>query len=118
MACILVIEDEHETRVALRQMLKRSGYEVLEASDGEAGLEVCSREPVNLVITDILMPGKEGLETIRELRQDFPDVRIIAISGSGYRYLQMAEEFGAHRTFSKPFQWPKILEAVVELLNA
>ena len=116
MACILVIEDELGTRVAFRQMLKQAGHEVLEAPDGETGLAVCGQQPVGLVITDILMPDKEGLETIRELRRDFPGVKIIAISGSGYRYLHMAEEFGAHRTFSKPFHWEKVLQAVKELL--
>ena len=117
MARILVIDDEYTVRRILRRLLERAGHEVAEASDGSEGIDICRQAPPNLVITDIIMPGKEGLETIRELRRDFPRIKIIAISGSGYRYLGCAEEFGALRTFSKPLDGEKMQKAVKELLE-
>ena len=117
MARILVIDDEYTVRGVLRRLLERAGHEVAEASDGNEGIDLCRQAPPSLVITDIIMPGKEGIETIRELHRDFPQIKIIAISGSGYRYLGCAEEFGALRTFSKPLDGEKLQKAVKELLE-
>ena len=117
MAQILVIDDEYECRVAFRKALEHVGHAVLEASDGEEGILLYREQQPDLVILDILMPGKEGIETTRELKREFPDVKIIAMSGSGTGYLDMAKEFGAERTFSKPFKGEEMLKAVKKLLG-
>ncbi len=80
---ILVIEDEIQVRRLTRQMLELEGFEVLEAGDGDTGLQMFAENSIDLVITDIIMPGKEGIETILELKQKRPDIKIIAISGGG-----------------------------------
>ena len=118
---ILVLEDEDLFRRMLRQMLERAGYEVAEASDGEMGLRLYRQQPADVVIADIFMPDMDGLETIRELSRDFPEAKIIAISGGGSTghlgYLGMAEDFGAAHTLAKPFERQELLEAVKELLE-
>ena len=93
----------------------------MRASNGEQGLRIYRQEPVDLIITDILMPEKEGIETIIELRQDFPDVKIIAMSGGGRigtkDYLHLAKIFGVQRTFTKPVAREQLLDAIKELLK-
>ena len=120
MACILVIDDDPDVRSMLADLLQRAGYEVVQGSDGRAAMEVLCRRPIDLIITDIIMPEKEGIETIQELRQVFPEVKIIAISGGGrispYNYLSLAKAFGAQRIFEKPFVNDEIIQAVQELL--
>lgn len=102
-------------------MLTEEGYEVVEARDGDAGMKQFRESPSDLVITDLIMPEKEGIETIIELRRDFPDVKIIAISGGGIidaeKYLDMARGLGAHRIFEKLFGMTEMLDAVRELLE-
>ena len=121
MARILIIEDDVPVRMIIRRMIEAEGHEVIEASDGQSGVEAYRKNPADLVITDIVMPRKEGLETIKELRKDYPDVRIIAISGGGKvqgkQYLELARKFGALRTFEKPFTWKKLVETVSEILS-
>ena len=117
MARILIIEDEDPIRMSLQRLLEHAGYEVDVASDGEEGIGRHRRQPADLIITDLLMPEKEGLETIQEFRRNFPQVKIIAISGAGFKYLPMASEFGASRTFSKPLEYDELLEAIEELLS-
>lgn len=117
---ILVIDDEDQVRSMLRMTLEDAGYEVEEAPDGEIGLGIFRKKPTDLIITDILMPEKEGIETILELRRDFPDTKIIAISGGGRfkspnTFLTMAEHFGADRSFVKPIAHKELLAAVKEL---
>ncbi len=118
---ILVIDDDDQVRRMIRQMLERAGYEVTDAPDGEIGVRMHRAEPVDLIITDIFMPEKEGLETIRELRRDFPDIKIIAISGGGstgaFSYLPLAKSFGALDTISKPFDRSELLDSVKRLLD-
>jgi CheY-like chemotaxis protein len=80
---ILIIDDEDQFRSMLRRVLERASYEVVEAQDGNEGIQRCREAPMDLIITDILMPGKEGLETIMDLRREFSQVKIIAISGGG-----------------------------------
>ena len=120
MARILVIDDDAPVRMIIRRMLVQEGHDVVEASDGDTGFEMYTREPADVVITDIVMPKKEGLETIKELCKAFPDVKIIAISGGGKvegrYYLDIAKKLGAKRTFEKPFTWQKLTESVKELL--
>jgi CheY-like chemotaxis protein len=122
MARILVIDDNDEMRDVLRRWLEREGYEVSEAADGDEGIKLFHKEPADLVIADIIMPKKEGIETMVELRRDFPDLKIIAISGGGVEepenYLESARLIGgALRTFTKPFKRDELLQAVKELLG-
>jgi DNA-binding response OmpR family regulator len=120
-ARILIIDDEDQIRTMLRQLLEHEGYEVMEAPDGREGIKTYRSKPADLIITDIVMPEKEGIETIMELKQDYPDVKIIAMSGGGRiepeTYLKMAKNFGALLTFTKPIQTRQLLNAVKGLLN-
>ena len=119
MARILIIEDEPQMRGMIEQVLIRAGHEVLTASDGKAGLDLFRDQMPDLVITDILMPEVDGLEIIRSLRREFPDLKIIAMSGGGetgrLQYLPEAREFGADIALSKPFD-PAVLTAEVKRL--
>jgi CheY-like chemotaxis protein len=121
MALILIIDDDNQFRAMLREMLERAGYEVVDAPDGKEGIKLYREKAADLIITDIVMPEKEGIETIMELRRDFPDVKIIAISGGGRldsgQYLIMAKSLGALYTFTKPVEREKLLQAVEELLK-
>ena len=121
MARILIIDDDEQLLAMLRQTLEREGYEVMEASDGNEGLRRYRENPTDLIITDLIMPEKEGMETIMELRRDFPDVKIIAISGGGrvdpWQYLSIAKSFGVQYTFAKPIERKELLNAVRELLK-
>jgi len=121
MKLILIIDDDDLFRAMLRQMLESEGYYVVDAPDGKVGIKLYRAKPTDLIITDILMPEKEGLQTIVELQQDFPEVKIIAISGGGCvgpdNYLKIAKMLGAQFTFEKPFQREELLEAVRESLK-
>jgi len=118
---ILLIEDDRTLRRALALTLSKKGYDVTEAENGDEGLRAAREQRVDLVITDLIMPGKEGLETIRELRRHSPLVPIIAITGGGRgaatNYLQMAAQFGAAKVFEKPFDFSALCEAVGTLLE-
>jgi len=117
---ILLIEDDDKVRKMLRQTLVAAGYDVQDAANGAIGLECYIQQRSDLVITDIVMPDREGLETIRELRRHHAGVKIIAMSGGGrgdsQDYLKLAHQFGALRTLSKPFSGEEILTAVAEVL--
>ena len=121
MARILIIDDEEQVRLYLRKMLETEGYEVVDAPDGKVGLRLYRQNPADLIIMDIFMPEKEGLGTIRELRRDYPEVKIIAISGGGkistLDFLPIAKRLGALRTLAKPFTRQELLDAVQEVLN-
>jgi len=121
MARILLIDDDAPVRRTLRKMLERQGYEVEEAPDGKAGLTLYQENPADLIITDLIMPEMEGIETIMELRRRFPDVKIIAMSGGGQirpeQYLQIAKSLGAQHTFAKPVEMKLLLKTVEELLT-
>ena len=121
MARILVVDDDEDVCELLRQMLLRVGHEVATAADGRQAMMAHRRTPVDLVVLDIVMPEKEGLETIMELRQEDPRVKIIAISGGGRigprEYTLAASKLGAHRTFRKPLDREPVLSAVAELLE-
>jgi len=118
---ILVIDDDPQLRTLLSRYFGRRGYDVLEAADGSAGLAAFREQGADVIITDLIMPGKEGMETIMELRQEYPDAKIIAISGGGRvapeGYLQLAKGIGATRVFSKPFELEQLKAAVDELLG-
>src|SRR5713101_6377779 len=117
MARIILIDDEGAVRRTARLVLERAGHHVLEASDGEAGLKLLAQSGADLVITDIFMPGQDGIVTVRRIRKEFPGVRVIAVSGgdaTGRIDLRKdAELLGAARTLRKPFA-PAELRRVVE----
>jgi len=117
---VLVIEDDEDVRRLVLRHLVAAGYEVLEAANGTTGLASYRQQQSDLVITDIVMPETEGLETIRELRRLNPEVKIIAISGAvGGRsdgYLGLAMGFGALRILAKPFTGADLLSVVAEVL--
>ncbi|MEW6347495.1 MAG: response regulator [Thermodesulfobacteriota bacterium] len=122
MARILVIEDETDIRGLYKRFLEQAGHEVMEAPDGEEGVRLYRKTAADLVITDIIMPEKEGIETIMELRKDFPEVKIIAISGGGKAMpsstcLSLAKGLGATKTLAKPFKRQELLDAVAEVLG-
>jgi DNA-binding NtrC family response regulator len=120
MVKILVIEDDDSFRSVLVQMLERAGYEVLSAENGNQALKYCQESNPDLVLTDIIMPDKEGLETIQELLNLCPKLKIIAMSGGGRfgpnSYLPLAAKFGAKRTLQKPFMRDELLSTIVEVL--
>jgi CheY-like chemotaxis protein len=121
MASILIVDDDNLFLTMLRAALTRAGYDVLAAPDGYEGLKLYEREPTDLVITDLVMPEKEGLELITQLKRLNPKVKIIAISGAreGFvkDYLKIAKALGAQRVVGKPFTEQEILEAVSEVLS-
>jgi len=121
MSRVLVIDDDDQFRSMLRQVLGREGYEVSEARNGKEGIAFYRATPTDLVISDILMPEQEGLQTIRELRREFPEVKIIAVSGGGaggaMNFLKAAKMLGAQRTLWKPFDLEDLRQAVREVLN-
>ena len=120
MARILVIDDAAAVRELLEQMLRLTGHDVVVAANGKEGLDQLRRYPAELVITDLFMPEKEGLETIRELRRDFPNVAIIAMSGEPGMpsLLGIAKRFGALKTIEKPFDRTEMMTAVEEALKS
>lgn len=121
MAKVLIIDDDQGIRKLFYRFLRRRDHLVCCASDGEAATKVCEVFDPEVVITDIVMPRKEGLETIKFLRQKYRDVKIIAISGGGrdipLDYLKYAAMLGADKTFSKPLNLPLLEEAIQELLQ-
>ena len=119
MARILVIEDDEQVREVLRKMLEGAGYDVEDAPDGVEGVQTYKEDPADLVITDLIMPEKDGVETIRELQRDYPDVKVIAITGvrGSFSRIPAADNLGAKRIFVKPFSSKEMLEAVEEVLS-
>jgi DNA-binding NtrC family response regulator len=114
MATILIIDDDDLIRVLLRSALEEAGYEVTEAANGRQGLELYRHRPMDLVITDIIMPEMNGLDMLLELTREFLHAKVIAISGAGEEKnaLDVAKLLGARQTFQKPFSLPHLLGAV------
>ena len=121
MAQILIIDDDKSLRDMLRTALELDGHDVEDVSDGFAAIKQYGQKPADLIITDIIMPGKDGIEIIFELHQANPDIKIIALSGGGRieatSYLGMAEKFGAACTFIKPFDYDDLMNVIGELLT-
>lgn len=119
---ILVIDDDEQMRVLLQQAMQWAGFEVVAAENGRQGQQLFEEQPADLIITDLIMPEQEGLETIRMLKRGYPAVKIIAISGGGRigpeAYLPAAMELGADRIFAKPFDVKELISAVHELLDS
>jgi len=121
MAKILLVDDDPLVRAALADVLNESGYEVAEAWNANEGLDALGRGHFDLVVLDILMPLREGLETLREIRKKWATLPVLAISGgdrTGWcNFLRMAEEFGADDTMAKPFGANDLLDHVTRLLR-
>ncbi|HUF80503.1 MAG TPA: response regulator [Burkholderiales bacterium] len=119
MARILVVDDNDDNRYNLAGFLERDGYEVGVAAEGEGALKAQEAAPYDVLITDIFMPDKDGVETIREFRTKYPTTRIIAMSGArGIKvdYLALSLELGAHKILRKPFDVGALKTAVIEVL--
>jgi len=131
MTRIIVIDDEEDIRDVLEEVLQRAGFDVATAGNSAEGLELLRDNGADLVITDIIMPGRDGVETVRDIRAGFPNTRIIVISGGGNvtpmeyepsaiktsAYLASASAAGADATLTKPFDRGELLTAVRELVE-
>ena len=121
MASILVIDDDAFMRDMLVMLLERKNYDVMGAANGKVAENLCHQYMFDVVITDILMPVQEGLETIVMLKYFFPEIKVIAMTGGGntkpHIYLDIAKKLGAHITLEKPFKHADILSAVNHTLN-
>ncbi|MBL4693645.1 MAG: response regulator [Magnetovibrio sp.] len=117
----MVIDDEEMVRESLRITLETAGYEVTDAENGNVGILLHQQKQFQLIITDLIMPGKEGIETIIELKRDYPGIKIIAISGGGRTafsdYLNIASELGVTATLQKPFQEDDLTTCVRDCLS-
>lgn len=120
MASILIIDDDNFIRNLVGTVLKKSGYTVFSAENGEKGVELAQKENPDLVLTDMLMPDKEGIQTICEIKEINPNIKIIAMSGGGktknLTFLDMAKKVGADEILSKPFK-PNDLLSIIKKLN-
>jgi CheY-like chemotaxis protein len=121
LAKILVIDDESRVRRAMRFTLEGAGHEVIEASDGDKGLEALETEAPDLIICDLLMPEREGVSTIVEIRQRGIEAPIIAVSGGGQtgraNFLESARNLGADSTMDKPVGSSQLLAEIDRLLE-
>ncbi len=121
MATILIIDDDDLMRASIRAMLESGGHKVLEAPNGRVGVRLVQETPVDLVMTDIIMPGKDGVTTIGEIHQQFPNIKIIAMSsaepGDPLADLEIAWVYGAQKSFQKPIKRETLFAAIEELLG-
>jgi len=121
MSKILVINDDTIVRQSLTVILEYAGYKVVSAEDGKRGMAAFRSEHPDLVITDIIMPEQEGIQTITEIRGVKPDAKIIAISGGGRigntDFLKIARHLGAFDAIAKPFDPDDLLTRVGRCLN-
>jgi CheY-like chemotaxis protein len=123
MSSILVVDDEDQIRRLVCETLEQAGYHVTEARDGKEALQQYRLAPADLVLMDVLMPNQDGLETTVELRREYPDVKIIVITGGSdmigiLNYLDVAKMLGAHSTLQKPFEMKTLLETIQVELQA
>ena len=132
MARILVIDDEQYIRTALREVLEKEGFDVSTAGDGKKGLELLEDKGADLVITDVIMPGADGIATLERIKGAHPNLPVIVISGGGNiapsdyepgaistsAYLASATKAGASRTLTKPFNRQELLSVVKEVIHA
>jgi CheY-like chemotaxis protein len=116
MTHVLLVDDDADIRHIVRRQLERLGCRVTEAGDGGAAGACQRADPADVLLTDLVMPGKEGLETIQDFRQRYPDMRIVAMSGGGMggasTYLTVAKAFGAVSLLPKPFTMDELASAV------
>ncbi len=117
MPSVLVVDDDHQMRRLIREVLEQAGYVVDEASGGKEGLERYRASPTDVVMMDILMPDQDGLESLMALRREFPESCVIAMTGGSdmigiLNFLDVAKMLGAWRTLQKPFEVKALLDIV------
>ena len=122
MARILIIDDDADVRMVTQDILESAGHEVDCAANGLEGLGAQRRSPCDVAVVDLFMPEKEGVETIQDLKREFPRLKIVAMSGGGRsihsaRYLETASKLGAGAVLTKPFDAPTLLSAIDRLLH-
>lgn len=124
MAKILIVEDDLVVRNTLKELLESYAFEVLEAGHGDEGLEIFSKNEIDLVVTDLILPHKDGLEFIRELKIDHPQAKIIAVSAGIHNFtntaqflLPMAEELGAHKVLKKPYSNEELVSVLKDSIG-
>jgi len=121
MAAILVVEDDPQFIDTVGKMLSRDDHSVVKVNDGEEALEALAGDSYDLVVLDIIMPNKEGLETLAEIRNRFPELRVLCMSGGGrsgnFDPLQLSEKFGADATIAKPFRPAELRQRVSDCLT-
>ena len=121
MARIIVIDDQEPIRRIVRRALEQEGHEVLDASEGEMGMQLLERHTADVVITDIFMPGQDGILTLRQIRKQFPAVKVIVISGGDSTGLldlrHDAELLGAVKSLQKPFTAAELIQTVRDVLQ-
>ena len=129
MTRVIIIDDEEDIRIVLKEIFVRAGFDVAVASSGDEGLNLLREQGADLVITDIIMPGSDGVETAYDIRMEFPNTKIIVMSGGGNiapldyepsaistaAYLASAEAVGADLTLTKPFDREELIKAAREL---
>ncbi|MEQ8334658.1 response regulator [Nisaea sp.] len=121
MSSILVVDDDKSLRDLLSAVLRDRGYEVEIAKEGDEALKILAHTRFDIVISDIIMPGKEGIETIREIRDVYPDIQVIAMSTGGslgnVQILEYARMIGAHEAVRKPIKLPDLIAVVEQMLS-
>jgi CheY-like chemotaxis protein len=122
MPSVLVVDDQEAVRQLIRETLEQAGYEVEEARDGKEGLDRYRAKSTDLVLMDILMPCQDGLEALMTFRREFPDTRVIAMTGGNdtigvLNFLDVAKMLGARRTLHKPFELKVLLDTVAAELT-
>lgn len=118
---ILIVDDDDLIRDLLYEILTPQGFEIILAENGNRAMEILSRERVDLIITDIIMPEKEGIETILDIKKKLPNAKIIAMSGGGQlganSYLNIAKRLGVSATITKPFDPNKLVKTIRTILD-
>lgn len=115
---ILVVDDDAGVREVIRAMLESAGFSVSLAVNGREAVSMLESSTYDLILTDLVMPEQEGISTIKEIRQKYPDVKVIAMSGAfGGDYLRIAGYLGAHGTLAKPIRLESMLKTIEEVLG-
>lgn len=122
MANVMVVDDEVAVRNLIKEILSDSGHVIVEAANGEEACEIINGTSIDLVVTDLVMPEKSGLELIMDLAENYPDLPVIAISGGGgitgrFDYLPIAKLIGAKQIVNKPFKIDEIRKLVYDILG-
>ncbi len=114
---ILVVDDDMDFREYVSDLLKSRGHTVFKAVNGKEGVEILKNEKVDILLTDMIMPEREGVETIMEVKLIHPHIKIIAMSGAMRHetYLQIADGLGAGATLSKPFKKQEMFDAIEQV---
>jgi CheY-like chemotaxis protein len=115
---ILVVDDDAGVREVIRAMLESAGFSVSLATNGREAVSMLGSASYDLILTDLVMPEQEGISTIKEIRQKYPDMKVIAMSGAfGGDYLRIAGYLGAHGTLAKPIRLESMLKTIAEVLG-